>query len=572
MNWKIGLALVGAFLLVFAIYRACSDDGPPDYDKQQAQQRAANETEFLQKKSAERAKQKEDAQAKARAARKERPEERLATLETAEFRAQLTTRGGSLAAFELSNPQYVEAPHDWQTGRRDKESKKLVPVNLVTTNTKEYELYNPLRFEIHEGLDALLPDSDYEIVESTAKNAVFRLDQPGLPVVITKKFELDAGSAPYQLWLTVQVRNRSAEKVAFRAGVTQTGYQNPEDTKEGFFLFTKPPDLQSGLCSDGGKPARYQFSSEDLPYSGLNAAYAAVDTNYFIAAMIPGDKTPATCHVYPNTAYTTAGGALLPVVTAELRFGETSLAAGEAALFRVKSYLGPKRYQELERIGGNLEKSVDFGIFAPICHVLLKLLFLFQSFVHNWGLAIILLTVLVKLLLTPLQQKSFKSGERMRALKPEIDKLNIKFKDNAQEKQKATMALYKQHGVSPLGGCLPMLLQLPIWIALYSTLRTSPELYRAEFFGWIHDLSEPDPFFITPIVMGALMFVQQRITPMAGDNMQMKMMMYVMPPLFTAMMLFLPSGLTLYILVNTVLSIVHQWIVRRQSEARPAIK
>jgi YidC/Oxa1 family membrane protein insertase len=568
MNWKIILGVVGGLLLVFVVYRQCSDKGPPDYDKVQAQQRAANENEFQAKKSAERVKQKQEAQAKAKAARKERPEERLVTLETKEFKARLTTRGGSLASFELKNPQYVEVPYDWKTGERSKESKKLVPVNLVTTNSKEYERYNPLRFEVADGLDALLPDADYTLEESTAKRAVFRLDQPDLPVIITKKFEVDESSGPFQIWLTVQVRNRSAEKVTFRSGVTQTGYQHPSESSGS--MFGKPPNVLQGICSDGSSVARHAFSSDDLPYSGLNVAFTGLNTNYFIAAMIPGDKTPVTCHIYRNTAYTPAAGAELPVITAELRFGETSLAPGEAAVFRVKNYLGPKRYQQLESIGHGLEKAVDFGIFAPICRVLLLILFWFQSFVSNWGFAIILLTVLVKLLLTPLQHKSFKSGERMRALKPEVDKINIKFKDNAQEKQKATMALYKQHKVSPLGGCLPMLLQLPIWIALYSTLRTSPELYRAEFIGWIRDLSDRDPYFITPVVMGALMFVQQRITPMAGDNLQMKMMMYVMPIMFTAMMLFLPSGLTLYILVNTVLSISHQWFVRRQSAALAA--
>jgi YidC/Oxa1 family membrane protein insertase len=568
MNWKIILGVVGGLLLVFVVYRQCSDKGPPDYDKIQAQQRAANENDFQAKKSAERAKQKEEAQAKAKAARKERPEERLVTLETKEFEARLTTRGGSLASFELKNPQYIEVPYDWKTGERNKDSKKLVPVNLVTTNSKEYERYNPLRFEVADGLDALLPDADYALVESTAKRAVFRLDQPDLPVVITKKFEVDEHSGPYQFWLTVQVRNRSAEKVTFHSGVTQTGYQHPSEASGGWF--SKQPNVLQGICSDGSKVARYPFSSSDLPYSGLNVAYTGLNTNYFIAAMIPSDKTPVTCHIYRNTAYTPTAGAVLPVITAELRFGETSLAPGEAAVFRVKNYLGPKRYQQLERVGHGLERAVDFGIFAPICRVLLLILFWFQSFVSNWGVAIILLTVLVKLLLTPLQHKSYKSGERMRALKPEVDKINIKFKDNAQEKQKATMALYKQHKVSPLGGCLPMLLQLPIWIALYSTLRTSPELYRAEFIGWIRDLSDRDPYFITPVVMGALMFVQQRITPMTGDNLQMKMMMYVMPIMFTAMMLFLPSGLTLYILVNTVLGIAHQWFVRRQSAALAA--
>jgi len=562
MNWKIVLGVVAAILFGFAIFQKCTDKGPPDYDKIQAQKRAANETEYQQKRAIEREEQKEAAQKKAKSARGGRLAEETAMLESAEFKAVFTTRGGALSSFELKDPQFVEAPRDWKTGERNKNA-KYVPVNLVTTNTAEYELFDPLRFEVEEGLDALLPDADYALVEKTANRVVFRLDQPDLPVIITKKFEVDRNSGPYQLWLTVQVQNRSAEKVTFRAGVTQTGYQHPSEAKGS--MFGKQPNLLQGLCSDGDKVARYAIESSDLPYSGLNATFAALNTNFFIAAMVPGGKQPATCHVYRNGAYTVAGGGLLPVITAELRFGETSLKPGEATVFQVKNVLGPKRYQMLERIGHRLEKSVDFGVFAPISRLLLKILFLFQSFVSNWGVAIILLTVLVKLLLTPLQQKSFKSGERMRALKPEIDKLNEKYKDNAQEKQKATMALYKQQGVSPLGGCLPMLLQMPIWIALYSTLRTSPELYRAGFFGWITDLSEPDPFFITPVVMGALMFLQQRITPMAGDNMQMKMMMYVMPIMFTAMMLFLPSGLTLYILVNTVLSLVHQWIVRRQS-------
>jgi YidC/Oxa1 family membrane protein insertase len=567
MNWKIVLGVVAAVLFGFFIFKQCTDQGPPDFDKIQAQQRAANETAYQSKASQDRAAARAAAQKEAKSTRAERPPEQTAVLETAEFRAVLTTRGGSLASLELKDPQFVEAPRDWNTGERDTKAKS-VPVNLVTTNTAVYEMFNPLRFEVSEGLDALLPDADYALVEKTADRAVFRLDQPDLPVIITKKFEIDRHSGPYQLWLTVSVLNRGAEKVTFRAGVTQTGYQHPSEAKGS--MFGKQPNLLQGVCSDGDKVARYPFSSSDLPYSGLNASFAALNTNYFIAAMIPSGRQPATCHIYRNTAYTPVGGGELPVITAELRFGETSLVPGEAAVFQVKSFLGPKRYQVLERVGHRLEKSVDFGIFAPISHVLLKILFLFQSFVRNWGVAIILLTVLVKLLLTPLQQKSFKSGERMRALKPEVDKLNEKHKDNAAEKQKATMALYKQHGVSPLGGCLPMLLQMPIWIALYSTLRTSPELYRAEFFGWIRDLSEPDPFFITPVVMGALMFLQQRITPMTGDNMQMKMMMYVMPVMFTAMMLFLPSGLTLYILVNTVLSLAHQWFVRRQSAALAA--
>jgi YidC/Oxa1 family membrane protein insertase len=152
-----------------------------------------------------------------------------------------------------------------------------------------------------------------------------------------------------------------------------------------------------------------------------------------------------------------------------------------------------------------------------------------------------------------------------------MDRLNEQYKDDPQEKQRAIMAMYKQKGVSPLGGCLPMLLQMPIWFALFRTLRSSPELYRAPFFGWITDLSNADPYFITPVVMGGMMFIQQRMTPMGTDNAQMKMMMYFMPVMFTVMMAFLPSGLTLYILVNTVLSILHQWVLKKNSDAAAAV-
>jgi YidC/Oxa1 family membrane protein insertase len=283
--------------------------------------------------------------------------------------------------------------------------------------------------------------------------------------------------------------------------------------------------------------------------------------------MIPGDDTPSTCNfarnldnpaLYPNQDLQPWGH-----VSAELRFAEVELGPGESKIFKVKNYLGPKRYQVLQKVGNGLEKSVDFGIFWPICRVLLKLLFFFQSYVLNWGVAIILLTVVVKVVLMPLTHKSFQSQTKMKALKPEIDKLNEKFKDDPQAKQKATMELYKQHKINPLGGCLPMLLQMPIWFALFSTLRTSPELYRAPFFGWITDLSSPDPYFVTPVLMGAMMFLQNRFTPAMGDAMQAKMMMYFMPIMFTGMMLFLPSGLTLYILVNTVLSITQLYIQNR---------
>jgi len=163
----------------------------------------------------------------------------------------------------------------------------------------------------------------------------------------------------------------------------------------------------------------------------------------------------------------------------------------------------------------------------------------------------------VKLLLLPLTYKSMQSMNEMRKLQPEIEKLKAKHGNDREKLNVAQMELFRQHKVNPLGGCLPMLLQLPIWFALYATLQTSVELYRAPFL-WNRDLTQHDPYFILPLAMGASQFIMQRISPQPADAAQAKMMLYFMPVLFTAMMLFLPSGLTLYIFVNNLLSIAQQ--------------
>ncbi|MDD5307837.1 MAG: membrane protein insertase YidC [Deltaproteobacteria bacterium] len=553
MDWKIIVVIVVGLSLFFFV-RQCSRDDAPKYDKIQAQERAERAASLDQKKINEAEEARRELEEGARAARGTRPAEETATLETADFKATFTTRGGSLRSFTLKDPQYREPPRNWADGTRNEKAETYVPVNLVTTNPDVWDINNPLRFEVYEGLPGLLPEADYRVVDGATDRVVFEYDQPGFPIVITKKFEVDKKSGPYQIWLTVQVRNRGPSRHRFRAAVVQQGYQHASETSGG--MFSKPPNLQQAICRYGGATFRSTIEKLETPFSGMGVSFAGVETNYFLAAMIPGDATPTTCFAYATPQQ---------VIRTELRFGEVELEPGAAKIFKIKNYLGPKRFRVLRAAGHELTEAVDFGWLWPICQFLLALLLAFQSWFVNWGVAIILLTVVVKVVLTPLTHRSFVSAERMRQLKPQVDELNVKYKDDAQAKQKAMMDLYKQNGVNPLGGCLPTLLQMPIWIALYTTLRTSPELYRAPFFGWIRDLASPDPYFVTPIVMGGLMFVQQRITPMAGDSMQNKMMMYFMPIMFTAMMLFLPSGLTLYILVSTVLSILHQYYIHRRS-------
>ena len=197
----------------------------------------------------------------------------------------------------------------------------------------------------------------------------------------------------------------------------------------------------------------------------------------------------------------------------------------------------------------------------------MKLLF---RFVGNWGIAIILLTILVKLATLYWTNKSMRSMREMQKLKPKIDVLREKFKEDKQRLNQEMMALYKVHKVNPLGGCLPMLIQFPVWFALYRTLGNAQELYRSGFVGWIGDLTAPDPYYVLPIVMGAAMFAQQMITPQPLEGTQAKVMKYFMPGMFTFMMLWLPSGLTLYIFVNTLLSLLHQWHMNKKDP--PVVK
>lgn len=228
-------------------------------------------------------------------------------------------------------------------------------------------------------------------------------------------------------------------------------------------------------------------------------------------------------------------------------------------------YAGPKDIDDLEAVGGNLSEALDFGILSFLSIPMLHFLRISHSIIPSWAIAIVLLTLLVKILTFPLTQKSFKQMQQMQKLKPKMDELKTKFGGDQQKLNQEMMALYKSHKVNPVGGCLPMLLQMPVWFALYQTIYSSVELYQAPLFGWVTNLAAPDPFFILPAILGLTMFVQQRIMPTTMDSAQAKVMMWVMPIMFTVFMLFLPSGLVLYIFVNTVLSIGQQAMIQRKA-------
>lgn len=253
---------------------------------------------------------------------------------------------------------------------------------------------------------------------------------------------------------------------------------------------------------------------------------------------------------------------------ARLAYAPHEVTPGATETYRVLSYMGPKERSILEAVGGGghrLIELIDLGFFSAIAKILVAFLLKVHSVVPNWGLAIIVLTITARTLLFPLTLPSVKQMIRMRELKPEMDVLNEKFKDDAQAKGLAQMELWRKHSVNPLKGCLPQMASMPVWFALYTTLQTAVELYNIPFL-WFPDLSGPDPLFILPFIIGATNFLQQKLMPMQGDPAQQKMMLYLMPGMFIVMMLFLPSGLGVYMFTNGLLGIAQQQLVERHAK------
>lgn len=225
------------------------------------------------------------------------------------------------------------------------------------------------------------------------------------------------------------------------------------------------------------------------------------------------------------------------------------------------SFYGLKGYDQLQKVGSNLHLAVDFGVFGIIAVPILKGLQFFYKYAPNYGVAIILITLFIRTLLFPLQFKSFKSMKKMQKLQPELAKLKEKHADDPQKMQRATMELFKKNGANPMGGCLPLLLQMPVFFAFYQVLFNSVELLNAPFIFWIKDLSAKDPYYVLPVLMGIAMFFQTKLNPSTtADPMQKKMMMF-MPLIFTFFMKDLPAGLNLYIFVSTVFGISQQLFV-----------
>lgn len=289
-------------------------------------------------------------------------------------------------------------------------------------------------------------------------------------------------------------------------------------------------------------------------------SWLGMGDRYFMAVLIPDEPSPTSQVVVDQLADGRTGAFLVDSLP---------LDAGASRTLSMLAYIGPKDLDALKPLGHDLDEAVEFGWFGLFSRLLLFLLEMFQSAVVNWGVSIILLTFLVKLVFFPLTQKAFASSGKMQALQPKLAEMREKYKDNKELQTQETMKLFSENGVNPLGGCLPTLIQLPVWFALYNTMLYSVELYDTSFL-YIQDLTEADPYGIIPTLYAGLMFAQQRMMPMGSMDEAQQKILKMMPLIFAFFMYSFPSGLVLYFCINMSLTILQQWWIKRNLETVPA--
>lgn len=457
------------------------------------------------------------------------------TLDTDLYTAVFTTQGARIKSLVLK--KYTET-----AGLGGK------PVSLFSADKPELSTLGT----VGSGID-VSPDAVYSVNVSDVKagkgekgSIEFTWTSPRGTIV--RKIYSYNGDA-YAIGLDEQIANRGPEALSGSLNLLLT-YKLDAVSGSSRFETKGPVTLSEGkLVSETVKDANLKDASIDK-----DVAWTGYADKYFLEAVIGKSGSIAGVKIHKIEPLHAESIITSPRLT---------IPPGQMATVAYQLYFGPKDLDTLKAQGSNLEKAIDFGWFAVIAKPLLGVLKVFYRYTHNYGIAIIIITVIIKLLFFPLTYKSYKSMKDMQKLQPLMTKLKEKYKNDREAMNRETMKLYQEHKVNPLGGCLPMLIQIPVFFGLYRALMYSIELRHAPFFFWIHDLAAKDPYYITPVIMGITMFVQQKMTPSQMDPMQQKMML-MLPVVFTFMFLNFPSGLVLYWLVNNVLTIAQQAYINKK--------
>jgi YidC/Oxa1 family membrane protein insertase len=483
-----------------------------------------------------------------------------------------STKGAGLTSATLKGQKTREhvkrGPIDGLVDVFSKEKKEAPPMDLAVPPDKEAgDLPLALAIKGPRGVDANVVYKG----EQTEDGVRFSIRKSGYE--IDKELRWAKGDDEDFL-MTVRVKNVGADTARGELQIAYPRAIDPEREEAGSF-FGGVGNQSNVACLVSDDLLRLHPNDKPPEEKKGQVAFWAIDQQYFASALYPLEgPMEGRCEALAHEK-----------VRRATAFFPLELQPGQERVFKFGGYLGPKDVEILgkapERMGvlgmkppgeagfgktpfPHLDQLVDYSWWAAICRVLLGVLKFFYSLTHNWGVAIILLTLMVKVALVPLSVKAMAGAEAMKKLQPKMEEIRKKFADDRERQNMEVMKLYQEAKVNPAGGCLPMLVQVPIWIALFTTLRTSYELYREPFISpvWT-DLTFRDPTYLLPIAMGVTWILTQRSQPQMVDPMQAKLMTYVMPSIFTVAMLNYPMGLSLYIATNNVLTQIQQWVLKK---------
>ena len=461
------------------------------------------------------------------------------------FEVKISTQGGTLESVSL-----LRYPTSTASGAPAVE---LLGTDAERAFIQESGLTGSEYLPTHHSVYAAQADS-YQLADG-ANEVVVPLrwaDTNG--VTVEKRIILTR--ANYSITIEHEVINNSNEPV--RAHLYEQLKRNDESSLRGMvYTFTGP-----ALSTPEKRFAKFSFDDiKDKPIAvSAEGAWVGIIQHYFVAALIP--PADASYHFYSKILDETH-------YLVGYQGPEAAVAPAGKQTLTSRVYIGPKRHDIIVDVAPGLELSVDYGVLWFIAKPLFLTLRAIHDMTGNWGVAIILVTLSLKLMFFPLSAAGYRSMANMRRVQPRMLALKERLGDDRAQLNQAMMKLYKDEKINPLGGCLPILIQIPVFIALYWVLLESVEMRQAPFILWVHDLSEKDPYFVLPLLMGISMWGQQKLNPAPLDPMQAKVMQ-LMPIMFTAFFAFFPSGLVLYWFVNNMLSIAQQWQITRAVEAKAA--
>ena len=482
------------------------------------------------------------------------------TITTDVFKADFDTEGGQLKHLELLQHQNTKNPTLLETVMAKLKNK---PIDETPTNVVIFDDSPALTYLAQTGLvgDAY-PNHRTGYTVRPGSRTLGNADQLQLVldsekggVKLTKIFTFTRGK--YSIDVKHEVTNNTG------AAISPTLYlrlvrdgNKPETARFAPSTFTGP-----AVYTDADKFQKLAFDKiekgTDEHASKADNGWIALVQHFFVSAFIPPEKVQRGIFTQKVDTNLYAIGTTIPLGT---------IAQGATASMDATLFSGPQETAMLESVAPGFDLVKDYGFFTVVAKPIFWVMDHIHNMLGNWGWTIIIFTFLMKLVLFPLSASSYRSMAKMKVIAPKQQAIRERYKSDPQKMNAAIMEMYKTEKVNPIGGCLPVLLQMPIFIALYSVLQASVETRNAPWLGWIHDLSTPDPLYILPVLMAISMFIQTRLNPAPPDPVQAKVMMF-MPLVFSAMFFAFPSGVVLYYVVNNVLSIAQQWVITKKLSA-----